>query len=186
MITVRDAQLLLNDHGFPAGPVDGLMGRRTALGLRRFQKAHAFIGLEVNGHLDQATSFALGKLPRLSEHFTAFELRSKGNGECLVVRELLWALEVLRDWSGGPLPIASGYRDVAHNAAVGGAKGSLHVAGAAVDLSRELQLTFRGVLGLGLFSGIGRLLDGRVTHVDVRHRVGRGRSVADPANWVYN
>jgi murein L,D-transpeptidase YcbB/YkuD len=54
---VRDAQRALNDKGFSAGAVDGIMGPHTESALRQFQQAQ---GLDTTGTLDQQTVSALG------------------------------------------------------------------------------------------------------------------------------
>jgi peptidoglycan hydrolase-like protein with peptidoglycan-binding domain len=53
---VRDAQRALNARGYEAGPVDGLVGPRTAAATRRFQERH---GLPVTGVIAGATARAL-------------------------------------------------------------------------------------------------------------------------------
>ena len=116
-------------------------------------------------------------------------------------QELVFALEVLRHWRGGtPFRVISGYRDRAHNKKVGGAGISLHtyaekklrgyrLGGTAADLSRRLNLKLNDVKALRIFSGIGYLeKTKRVTHVDVRHTVGRskrGFGVNNPQTWKY-
>jgi hypothetical protein len=54
--TVRSAQQALNDRGYDAGPVDGMMGPKTEAAIRKFQSA---TGLPKTGHLDSATIAAL-------------------------------------------------------------------------------------------------------------------------------
>ena len=54
---VREAQRALNDKGFSAGAVDGVMGPHTEQALRQFQQAQ---GLGVTGTLDAQTMSALG------------------------------------------------------------------------------------------------------------------------------
>jgi peptidoglycan hydrolase-like protein with peptidoglycan-binding domain len=53
---VRQVQQKLNDMGYQAGPVDGIMGPQTKQALRSFQQAE---NLEQTGRLDQETSAAL-------------------------------------------------------------------------------------------------------------------------------
>jgi peptidoglycan hydrolase-like protein with peptidoglycan-binding domain len=53
---VRHAQALLNALGFNAGPIDGILGRRTEDALKSFQRTH---DLDPSGKLDQATEDAL-------------------------------------------------------------------------------------------------------------------------------
>ncbi|MDO9501340.1 peptidoglycan-binding protein [Falsiroseomonas sp.] len=54
--STRDVQRALNDRGFNAGGVDGIMGPRTRGALREFQRAN---GLTATGRADQATLSAL-------------------------------------------------------------------------------------------------------------------------------
>ena len=54
---VARVQRALNDRGFNAGPVDGMMGASTVDALRRFQAA---AGLPVTGTADSQTMIALG------------------------------------------------------------------------------------------------------------------------------
>lgn len=54
--TIRAAQQALNDRGYNAGPVDGLMGPKTEGAIRKFQSS---TGLPATGRLDSATVAAL-------------------------------------------------------------------------------------------------------------------------------
>lgn len=54
---IREAQQQLRAAGHDAGPVDGIMGPRTAQALKDFQQEK---GLEVSGRLDQRTRAELG------------------------------------------------------------------------------------------------------------------------------
>lgn len=54
--TVRTAQEALDKLGLPVGPIDGILGPRTAAALREFQEQK---GLEASGRLDAATLRAL-------------------------------------------------------------------------------------------------------------------------------
>lgn len=187
---VHQAQQILNGNGFPCGDVDGRLGPRTAEALRRFQEAYNNgPWLTPGAGLDAATAAGLVELPHLSPHFTVAELRSRGNGDCYVRRELLTALEQLRARIGRPLPIRDAYRDPAHNRAVGGAQDSMHMFGLAADLFGETGLTVAQVQGYRLFAGIGDK-GGVVLHVDCRDHAGAnnrtpGVSPAAPARWHY-
>ncbi|WP_427902117.1 peptidoglycan-binding domain-containing protein [Marinobacter goseongensis] len=57
-LTVKELQRRLNDLGYNAGPVDGLIGSRTIGALKRFQ---ADQGLSVSGDQDRATLQALAR-----------------------------------------------------------------------------------------------------------------------------
>ena len=72
---------------------------------------------------------------RVSPHFKLREFQCRCCGLVKLSPELLAKLEFMREVWGGPLVLTSGYRCRAHNAAVGGAAGSLHMAGTAADIS---------------------------------------------------
>lgn len=195
--------------GFDPGPIDGAMGPQTATGVARFQLACALPGhnLVVDGIPGPRTWAAIDAVGggRLSPHFHVSELRTRTrsggpkDGTCWVHRDLLHGLEALRTHVGRPLPIVSGWRDVAHNQRVGGAAQSQHTFGSATELqSIRGRLSPRALLHagraadfnqgyirlddcvrLGLFGGIGHR-NGWVTHVDVRPGDRRR-----PATWRY-
>jgi len=199
----------LNRLGMDAGPADGLMGPKTRTAVARFQLACALPGhhLVVDAVPGPRTWAALRDAGsgNLSPHFNVAELRTRTrqggpkDGTCWVHRDLLRALEELRAAVGRPLPIVSGWRDVAHNKRVGGAASSQHTFGVAPELveiaprlSRGAHLRAgrsadfnRGYIRLDdcrdllLFGGIGHR-DGWVTHVDVRPQDPRRPSV-----WRY-
>ncbi|MBT8200505.1 MAG: hypothetical protein KJO36_08300 [Acidimicrobiia bacterium] len=192
-MNLADAQAVLNTNGFPCD-VDGVYGPKTRVALQHFQNATT-VDLHNAGGFDAHTQSALEWLPRLSDHFTVGEARSKGNGTCYVRSELINALEDMRSVIGTPLPVHSMYRDPAHNKAVGGTTRSLHMFGLAADLpSATLQLTYDDVRGMGLFSGIGRVKRPGVAagqywvrHVDVRHATGFHASTPwKPSTWTYS
>jgi zinc D-Ala-D-Ala carboxypeptidase len=115
-------------------------------------------------------------------------MRSKGNGEVRAHPALLARLDSLADRLGAPIPIISGYRDPAHNRAVGGASNSQHTYGTAVDIDYDYGLTVAVATELG-FSGIGYITGtGGVTHVDVRAEGPdntTGAAVGSPTLWEY-
>jgi hypothetical protein len=185
----RTIQRLLNENGFPAGPVDGIIGPKTAAATKRFQTAYnAGPWLALDGIPGPKTAAALEDLPQLSAHFTVAELRSKGNGNCYVDRELLKTLEFVREAAGGrPLTLISAYRDPAHNISVGGARHSMHVYGLAVDPDDD-YCDVDEILALGVFSGVGRR-HGRWAHGDLRHLSSENQTPLAipqrPAQWAY-
>jgi len=198
---VADMQRNLASVGFPSGPVDGLVGPMTRTAVARFQLAYNTSRITVDGLHGPQTFAALDDVlttGRLSQHFGVNEVRSKGDGSAYVHRDLLAALEGLRQHVGRPLPVISAWRDVAHNRRVGGASASQHTfgqspelvaiasrldrtpktAGRAADIPRN-YIRLEDCIGLRLFGGIGHR-DGWVTHVDVRP----GSTVA-PTVWRY-
>jgi hypothetical protein len=110
---------------------------------------------------------------KLSPHFDSREFACRHCGVELWTDHLVEHLERLRGIIGEPLLIVSAYRCAVHNARIGGAGGSMHLTGEAVDLrrgyARVSQASHAG------FTGIGASL-GWATHVDVREK---------PARWVY-
>jgi peptidoglycan hydrolase-like protein with peptidoglycan-binding domain len=198
---IRSLQQGLREVGFPSGPIDGIVGPQTRTAVARFQLAYTWRPITVDGLYGPQTLGALDQVRttgRLSQNFSVGELRSKGDGSCHVHRELLTALERLRAAVGRPLPIVSGWRDVAHNRRVGGAASSQHTfgtapeldaiagrldgtprtAGRAADIPRN-YIRLEDCQRLGLFGGLGHR-NGWVTHVDVRP----GSTVA-PTVWAY-
>jgi hypothetical protein len=120
-------------------------------------------------------------------HFAAREMACKHCGVLRIRSELLTALEKWRTLLGRPISIESGYRCPTHNAAVGGARDSMHMTGCAADPHPSVSHTV--VQGLSLFSGIGwdraGAAAGLVRHVDVRHVLGGSDSPKRPATWTY-
>jgi uncharacterized protein YcbK (DUF882 family) len=79
--------------------------------------------------------------------------------------ELLEVLQHMRTRKKLPLRIVSGYRCVAHNAAVGGSPRSQHCVARAADVPGGYATTqewyYAGAVGIGV-------RDGQVVHVDTR------------------
>jgi zinc D-Ala-D-Ala carboxypeptidase len=204
---IKAIQTRLNRLGFGPIPVDGLNGPQTRNAVARFQLAFN-LGrhLDVDGMYGPLTLAAIDEVEKrgkISPNFSLKEVRSKGDGTAWVHRDLLVALETLRNRVGRPLSLVSGWRDVAHNRRVGGATSSQHTygeapellaiwraiknehlrAGRAADFNRG-YITLDDARDLRLFSGIGWREDkGKrwVTHVDVR-------TSAEPSNprvWQY-
>lgn len=183
----REIQTALNHNGFPCGKVDGVIGPITKLAVTKFQEAFN-IGppLKVDGIPGPLTQAAIGNLPHLSEHFVVDELRSHGNGDCFIKRELLAALETFRAKINMPLHIIGAYRDPEHNRTVGGAKDSMHLWGLAADVPGVAG--WRAVAGWQIFSGIGDRF-GAISHVDLRHLSRHNQTPnatpRNPARWTY-
>lgn len=69
--------------------------------------------------------------------FSPREMASKREGELMVDEGAMDKLQALRNKLGRPLLVTSAYRSKAHNAAVGGAQNSLHLAGRAFDIRMD-------------------------------------------------
>lgn len=111
----------------------------------------------------------------LSPHFSRVEFMCR---HCRKLRgpalQLVDVLERIRAITGEPLIIVSGHRCAEHNAAVGGVRGSQHVAGQAADIGPG-RATLQQAYAAGA-TGVGTKGKWAV-HVDVR----RGAR----AHWLY-
>jgi uncharacterized protein YcbK (DUF882 family) len=77
----------------------------------------------------------LGGSYKLSRNFTLGEMASKdGSPMVLIHPALILALQAIRDHTGKPVAINSGYRSPAHNRAINGAINSPHTKGMAADI----------------------------------------------------
>ena len=68
------------------------------------------------------------------EFFTTEELKCKGTGDCAMNIEFMDKLVALRQKYNRPMVISSGYRSIAHNSSINGARHSPHLYGRAVDV----------------------------------------------------
>lgn len=191
--TVKKAQKLLTAIAWPLD-ADGEFGPQTRAALKKFQRGYARSILADDGRLDDRTMDALvwsaDNYGRCSEHFRFVEFKSKGNGDVVLLRELVLVLEKLRKKKGRPIRIVSGYRDPFHNdVTVKGAKFSQHKYGAAADLEEDVKVTIAEATEAGA-TGIGYDDDnGFVEHVDVRHAGPNNTTGARPGNpskWPYS
>lgn len=145
-------------------------------GVAGFQRSFAWYDIAIDGAAGDETARAVKVVVdrggRLSEHFHMDEFRSHGNGKLRIDRAVIRCCEATRERIGGPMGILSGYRDAAHNAAIGGAPDSQHVKGTAVDPQPYLS---RAVIdGVG-WSGIGVshvISPGQISHIDRRDVLG--------------
>jgi len=70
-------------------------------------------------------------------NFSPAEIACRGTGKLLINEAAQDKLQALRDRLGKPLIVRSAYRSPEHNRAVGGAKRSKHLVGAAFDIAME-------------------------------------------------
>lgn len=170
--------------------------------VRRFQAAYCGppTGANVEGWLsidgmlgpktEDSINWVAGNGNRLSTHFTTAEVACKHCGEPYVRRELLSALEALRDDVKQPIHLLSAYRCAEHNKSVGGVWYSTHTIGAGCDINiARTRITVAQAKRVGRFSGIGNR-GTLASHLDVRHlfpdqNKTPGVTPARPALWAY-
>jgi uncharacterized protein YcbK (DUF882 family) len=118
---------------------------------------------------------------RLSAHFIEDEFRCPCPcGKVYVDPRLLSILEQLRDLTGRPVIISSGYRCPTHNADVGGTPQSAHLTGEAADMVCAISTERHGMIKTLLSLGVSRIGIGRTfIHVDVSDTLPQG------VIWVY-
>lgn len=106
-------------------------------------------------------------------HFKVREFASNdGADDIKVCVALVYLLEEIRQRTGQPVNITSGYRTPAHNQKVGGAKNSQHMLGKAADIVVGAHTSAAHALQIGALAeslgagGVG--VYKTFTHVDVR------------------
>ena len=109
----------------------------------------------------------------LSKNFKVKEFACKdGSDKILIDLDVIPKIQALRDYTGLPITIISGYRTENYNEKCGGAKSSYHLQGKAVDLYCKglktmilaLWAEFNGLGGVGVY--LDRDLE--FVHLDVR------------------
>jgi zinc D-Ala-D-Ala carboxypeptidase len=121
----------------------------------------------------------LGKA--LSDHFNEDEFRCRcGCGRVHVSPALLEALEDIREFSGIPVQITSGFRCPEHNVAVGGKPSSAHLTGEAADIFVSGNIDRFKFLEAAFVYGVRRVgIGGEFLHIDV------SQSLPQEVCWLY-
>ena len=111
-------------------------------------------------------------------NFSPEEIACRGDGKIRINEPALDKLQALRDRLGVPLIVHSAYRSPAYNRKVGGAKQSMHLQGAAFDISMANHdpESFKAAARAVGFSGFGFYPRQNFMHVDI----GRARQWGDP------
>ncbi len=111
-------------------------------------------------------------------NFSAQEIACRGDGEIRINAAALDRLQALRDRLATPLIVHSAYRSPDYNRRVGGAKHSMHLQGAAFDISMANHdpVAFEAAARAVGFTGFGFYPRQNFMHVDI----GRARQWGDP------
>lgn len=173
--------------------IDGAFGRKTARAVKAFQRFHGMTADGVAGAAVFQKLNALEDDDGSTAHFDWSEFVQNRNSGCSAkanayagtfgggavspalvkknVRRLMWRLEALRAKAGGrPIGINSGFRSVAYNDCIGGARSSQHMYGTAAD-SRVAEVDNRKSRELAMstqFSGVGCYSSLSHNHLDIR------------------
>jgi len=120
-------------------------------------------------------------------YFTEQELACKGTDECDMHSEFMEKLIAVREDYNEPMIITSGYRHLAYNDTIGGAKNSPHLYGRAVDVK---------VVGGDALELIGAALRHGMTGIGVKQRGDHDRrfihiddmpqSDTHPRPWIWS
>lgn len=103
-----------------------------------------------------------------TKNFTWSEFASRRTVRVFIAVYLVELCQRIRDVMGGPLRVNSAYRDVLHNAAVGGEPDSYHVYGMAVDIDATVygvERIVRAAREFGWKGGLGRYKS--FVHLDI-------------------
>jgi len=111
-------------------------------------------------------------------NFSPEEIACRGDGKIRINEPALDKLQALRDRLGVPLIVHSAYRSPEYNRKVGGAKQSMHLQGAAFDISMANHdpKSFEAAAREIGFTGFGFYPRQNFMHVDI----GRARQWGDP------
>lgn len=183
-MTATQQQCLLKYLGYYAGAVDGIMGPVSKQATRDFQ---ADYGIVASGLFDSATEEMIlraltGAAEKVADfweevrYFQKEEFRCQCGGKycdgfpAQPERKLLQLADRVRSHFASPAIVSSGVRCVTHNANVGGAAGSRHMQGKAMDF------TVRGKTASQVLQFVQQqkdvrycyAIDGNFVHMDVQ------------------
>ncbi len=111
-------------------------------------------------------------------NFSPEEIACRGDGTIRINEAALDKLQALRDQLGVALIVHSAYRSPDYNRKVGGAKHSMHLQGAAFDISMANHdpESFEAIARVTGFTGFGFYPRQKFMHIDI----GRARQWGDP------
>ena len=152
MLTKKKRQEYLKYLGFYNGEIDGIVGAKTKAAYKALQKAYFTRAKDIDGVYGTNTDKLLRNAYNVKLYCPNFKLEEfkcgckgrncTGYPEVLNV-QLLKNLQTLRN-KFGATNITSGLRCKNHNITVGGASGSRHKSGKAVDIKNAVSATVQG------------------------------------------
>lgn len=108
----------------------------------------------------------------MAEYFTYEEMKCKCSNGCGNVapmsKDFLQFLDMVREESGGPLYVTSGFRCRTHNTAIQGAEFSKHMEGIAADVYSELKSP-KEIANIAMRLGLYCIIYDNFVHIDGRY-----------------
>lgn len=192
-MTNKQKQCLLYFLGYYVGEIDGEWGPLSKTATKAFQKDYGLTPDGIFGNDTETrilTVIATGESPVKPvepswddiQYFTKKEFKCKCGGRycngypAKIDMEMVKIADEIRKRIGKPISVNSGLRCIQHNTNVGGAVGSQHTEGTAVDLGKPSGVTPRQMAAiaeelLGDAGGLGIYSWG--IHVDTRKKKSR-------------
>jgi len=152
MLSIKKRQEYLKILGFYTGNIDGKVGAKTKAAYKALQKAYFTRAEDIDGIYGKHTDILLQNAYNVKMHCKNFELKEFkcgcGGRHCtgypaVLNPQLLQNVQAVRDKCGATT-ITSALRCSKHNSAVGGASGSRHKSGKAVDIKNNTSKTESG------------------------------------------
>ena len=173
--------------------LDGVYGSQTASAVKAFQRHYGLTPTGIVGRSTRRIFWRLRDSNGSTAHFNWSEFEQNRNPACSAranayagtfgggmvsshkakrnVRRLMWRLEAARAKAGRePIGINSGFRSVAYNDCIGGARASQHLYGTAADnrIADTRNRRSRRIAKRSEFHGIGCYANLTHNHFDIR------------------
>ena len=152
MLSIKTRQTYLKALGFYDGNIDGIVGKKTRAAYLALQKKYFTRDKDIDGIYGTNTDRLLQNAYNVSvlcKNFRLEEFKCQCGGKyctgypSVLNTDLLKNLQSVRDKYGATV-ITSGMRCSKHNSVVGGAIGSRHKSGKAVDIKNATSSTENG------------------------------------------
>lgn len=152
MLSIRARQTRLKALGFYKGNVDGIEGEKTKAAYKALQDKHFLRKGDRDGLYGPNTDILLQcayNVLKYAPNFTLEEFRCHCGGKYCTGYPAVLQVQMLKNLQSvrrlcGPTTITSGLRCTKHNASQGGASGSRHKSGKAVDIKNATSKTESG------------------------------------------